>query len=70
MQRSQQEWKRYGKWAWNYQTNDSVLRQFRRKVIKYGNDERIVTIGMRGDDDEFMMQGLLYPYWKRLLLTR
>ena len=58
MQRAQQEWKRYGKGAWNYQTNDSVLKQFWRKGIQnMGTHESIVTIGMRGDGDEPMTQG-------------
>lgn len=52
MLRSQQEWKRYGKGAWNYETNDSVLRAFWRKGIEnMGNHESIVTVGMRGDGD-------------------
>jgi hypothetical protein len=58
MLRAQQEWKRYGKGVWNYQTNDSVLRQFWRKGIQnMGTHESIVTIGMRGDGDEPMTQG-------------
>lgn len=52
MLRSQQEWKRYGKGAWNYETNDSVLRAFWRKGIEnMGKHESIVTVGMRGDGD-------------------
>lgn len=34
MLRAQQEWKRYGSGAWNYQTNDSVLRAFWKKGIQ------------------------------------
>jgi len=33
MLRAQTEWKRYGKGAWNYHTNDSVLRSFWRRGI-------------------------------------
>jgi hypothetical protein len=52
MMRSQQEWKRYGKGAWNYETNDSVLSAFWRKGIEnMGKHESIVTVGMRGDGD-------------------
>jgi hypothetical protein len=55
MQRAQQEWKRYGKGAWNYQTNAPVLQEFWRQGIKnMGTHESIVTIGMRGDGDEPM----------------
>lgn len=52
MLRAQAEWKRYGKGAWDYVTNDSVLRDFWRKGIEHmGKHESIVTVGMRGDGD-------------------
>jgi hypothetical protein len=58
MLRAQQEWKRYGKGAWNYTTNDSVLRSFWRKGIQnMKTHESIITIGMRGDGDEPMTEG-------------
>ncbi|HVY75882.1 MAG TPA: glycosyl hydrolase 115 family protein [Puia sp.] len=58
MLRAQQEWKRYGHGAWNYSTNDSVLRAFWRKGIEnMDHHESIVTVGMRGDGDMPMTQG-------------
>ena len=58
MLRAQQEWKRYGKGPWNYQTNAPVLQEFWRQGIKnMGSHESIVTIGMRGDGDEPMSEG-------------
>lgn len=58
MLRAQQEWKRYGKGPWNYQTNAPVLQEFWRQGIKnMGTHESIVTIGMRGDGDEPMSEG-------------
>ena len=58
MLRAQQEWKRYGKGAWDYTKNDTVLREFWRKGIEnMGSHESIVTIGMRGDGDMPMTQG-------------
>lgn len=58
MLRAQQEWKRYGKGQWNYQTNDSTLRTFWKKGIEnMGMHESIVTVGMRGDGDMPMTQG-------------
>ena len=58
MQRSQQEWKRFGKGDWNYHTNETVLRDFWRNGIKnMGNKESIVTMAMRGDGDEPMTEG-------------
>jgi hypothetical protein len=52
MLRAQQEWKRYGKGAWDYGTNADVLRQFWTEGIRRNrNYESIVTLGMRGDGD-------------------
>lgn len=58
MDRAQQEWKRYGKGPWNYETNSEVLKDFWKKGIEnMGNKETIVTIGMRGDGDKPMTEG-------------
>ena len=58
MLRAQQEWKRYGKGPWNYETNSAVLQDFWRKGIQHmGDHESIVTIGMRGDGDMPMTEG-------------
>jgi hypothetical protein len=58
MDRAQQEWKRYGSGAWNYETNADTLRSFWRKGIEHmGNKETIVTVGMRGDGDKPMTEG-------------
>ncbi|WP_183559965.1 glycosyl hydrolase 115 family protein [Mucilaginibacter sp. SP1R1] len=58
MDRAQQEWKRYGTGAWNYETNKTVLQSFWRKGIQnMGNKETIVTVGMRGDGDMPMTEG-------------
>ncbi len=52
MSRAQQEWRRYGSGAWNYETNDSTLRAFWREGIRRMDaNESLVTIGMRGDGD-------------------
>lgn len=58
MLRAQQEWKRYGKGEWNYQTNAAELNTFWKKGIEnMGTHESIVTIGMRGDGDKPMTRG-------------
>jgi len=58
MLRAQQEWKRYGKGEWNYQTNQKVLDDFWEKGIEHmGTHESIVTVGMRGDGDMPMTEG-------------
>jgi hypothetical protein len=57
MLRAQQEWKRYGKGAWNYATNKNELDSFWKKGIEnMDHHESIVTIGMRGDGDMPMAQ--------------
>src|SRR5215831_12747727 len=68
MLRAQQEWKRYGKGAWNYETNDTVLRNFWTTGIQHmGNHESIVTIGMRGDGDKPMTQGTATALLERIV---
>jgi hypothetical protein len=57
MMRAHDEWRRYGKGPWNYEKNDSVLKEFWRQGIKrMGSYESVVTIGMRGDGDEPMSE--------------
>ncbi|WP_343532859.1 glycosyl hydrolase 115 family protein [Pedobacter sp.] len=58
MIRSQQEWKKHGKGAWNYATNPKGLTTFWEDGVKRNKDyESLVTIGMRGDGDEPMVEG-------------
>jgi hypothetical protein len=55
MMRAHDEWRRYGKGDWNYEKNDSVLREFWREGIRrMSNYESVVTLAMRGDGDEAM----------------
>ncbi len=56
LMRAHDEWRRYGKGGpWNYQKNDSTLRDFWRAGIRrMGRNESIVSVGMRGDGDEPM----------------
>ncbi|MCX7798415.1 MAG: glycosyl hydrolase 115 family protein [Melioribacter sp.] len=57
MMRAHVEWSKFGKGPWNYEKNDSVLREFWREGIRRNkNYESIVTIGMRGDGDEPMSE--------------
>ena len=58
MLRAQQEWRRFGKGEWNYDHNDSTLREFWRQGIRnMDSHESIVTVGMRGDGDMPMTEG-------------
>ena len=55
---AQQDWKRRGTGAWNYNTNSTVLRDFWKKGIeRCKNWESVITVGMRGDGDEPMSEG-------------
>ncbi len=56
MMRAHVEWQRYGGGTpWDYSRNEDNLQQFWRKGIeRMGNNESIVTVGMRGDGDEPM----------------
>lgn len=68
MLRAQQEWKRYGKGKWDYDSNEAVLKNFWRKGIKnMGNHESIVTVGMRGDGDMPMTQGTATALLERIV---
>jgi len=68
MLRAQQEWKRYGKGQWDYDSNEMVLKDFWRKGIQnMGTHESIVTIGMRGDGDKPMTQGTATALLERIV---
>lgn len=57
MLRSQQEWKREGSGAWNYETNGAALREFWRQGIRnMDSHESIITLAMRGDGDMAMSE--------------
>ncbi|MBF9252571.1 glycosyl hydrolase 115 family protein [Pontibacter sp. 172403-2] len=57
LMRAHDEWRRYGSGPWNYQTNQDTLQKFWREGIRrMGDNESLVTIGMRGDGDEPMSE--------------
>lgn len=57
LMRAHVEWARYGKGAWNYQTNKETLQDFWRKGMeRQGTMEATVSLGMRGDGDEPMSE--------------
>jgi Glycosyl hydrolase family 115/Gylcosyl hydrolase family 115 C-terminal domain len=57
MMRAHVEWERYGKGPWNYDANETALREFWTDGIRrMGQNESVVTIGMRGDGDEPMSE--------------
>lgn len=54
LMRAHDEWRRFGSGPWNYENNKEKLQQFWRDGIKRATNEKIVSIGMRGDGDEPM----------------
>nr|WP_308701842.1 glycosyl hydrolase 115 family protein [Pontibacter ummariensis] len=57
LMRAHDEWRRFGSGPWNYNTNQDSLQAFWREGIKrMGQNESLVTIGMRGDGDEPMSE--------------
>ncbi|AKD53894.1 glycosyl hydrolase 115 family protein [Spirosoma radiotolerans] len=51
LMRAHDEWRRVSGGQWNYETNKEKLQQFWRDGIKRATNEKIVSVGMRGDGD-------------------
>jgi hypothetical protein len=57
MMRAHVEWQRANPGKWNYETNTETLQRFWRDGIDRSNgQDRLVTVGMRGDGDEPMSE--------------
>lgn len=54
LMRAHDEWRRFGSGAWNYEENPDKLRAFWRTGMARATNEKIVSIGMRGDGDKPM----------------
>ncbi len=58
LMRAHAEWEKANKGKWDYVTNSENLIEFWKGGIeRMGNNESIVTVGMRGDGDEPMTEG-------------
>lgn len=51
LMRAHDEWKRVGKGSWNYEENAENLRAFWTTGMQRASNEKIVSVGMRGDGD-------------------
>jgi hypothetical protein len=51
LMRAHDEWRRHGKGLWNYDSNKIKLREFWRGGMQRATNEKIVSVGMRGDGD-------------------
>ncbi|MEA5403276.1 glycosyl hydrolase 115 family protein [Arcicella sp. DC2W] len=54
LMRAHDEWRREKGGVWNYETNPTKLQAFWREGMKRATNEKIVSVGMRGDGDEPM----------------
>jgi hypothetical protein len=55
LMRAHDEWRRYGnKKLWNYDSTSSELKAFWRSGMQRATNEKIVSVGMRGDGDSPM----------------
>lgn len=54
LMRAHDEWRRFGKGKWNYDSNAVQLQHFWKEGMQRATNEKIVSIGMRGDGDEPM----------------
>jgi hypothetical protein len=55
LMRAHDEWRRYGqKQKWNYDSTEAGLKEFWKEGMQRAWNEKIVSIGMRGDGDEPM----------------
>jgi hypothetical protein len=51
LMRAHDEWRRYGKGKWDYDSNEVRLKEFWRGGMQRATNEKIVSVGMRGDGD-------------------
>ena len=68
MMRYHEEWGRSKGGAWNYNTNKEKLHEFWKEGIeRMGDNESVVTLGMRGDGDEAMSEDTAVELMKNVI---
>jgi hypothetical protein len=68
LMRAHVDWARHGEGPWDYTRNAARLRRFWREgMARTQGQDRIVTVGMRGDGDEPMTQGTAIPLLERIV---
>ncbi len=68
LMRAHDEWRRYGKGKWDYDSNEVRLKQFwKGGMVRVQGTETIVSIGMRGDGDAPMSQGTAIALLERIV---
>jgi len=68
LMRAHDEWRRYGKGKWDYDSNEVQLKQFWKEGMqRVKGTETIVSMGMRGDGDKPMTQGTAIQLLERIV---
>ena len=67
LMRAHDEWRRYGKGKWNYDSNEVKLKEFWKQGMQRATNEKIVSVGMRGDGDEPMSRGTATALLERIV---
>lgn len=68
LMRAHVDWERHGQGPWDYAQNAERLRAFWREGLeRTQSEERIVTIGMRGDGDKPMAEGTATALLERIV---
>ena len=68
LMRAHDEWRRYGKGKWDYDSNEVRLKDFWRKGIERAKGTEIIaSVGMRGDGDRPMTQGTAIQLLERIV---
>ena len=67
LMKAHDEWKRYGKGKWNFDSNEVRLKAFWKEGMLRATNEKIVTVGMRGDGDEPMTEGTATSLLERIV---
>ena len=68
LMRAHDEWRRYGeKTKWNYETNPDNLQKFWKSGVERATNEKIISVGMRGDGDEPMTEKTAIELLERIV---
>lgn len=68
LMRAHEEWKYFGKGKkWNYDSTETGLKEFWRGGMQRATNEKIVSVGMRGDGDEPMSRGTATALLERIV---
>jgi len=68
LMRAHDEWRRYGKkQKWNYDSTEAGLKEFWKTGMQRATNEKIVSVGMRGDGDEPMTRETATALLERII---